>query len=135
MKVGITGTQIGCTGAQLKKLDFLIHKGITELHHGDCVGVDEESHEIALKLSIDIIIHPPDKSYKRAFCEHAVETREPFPYLVRNENIVKETDLLIAVPKGYKEEVRSGTWYTVRRAREKGIPIKIIHPNGNVIHG
>jgi hypothetical protein len=36
------------------------------------------------------------------------------------------------MPDGFAENRRSGTWSTVRRARERGIPICIIWPNGNV---
>ena len=42
-----------------------------------------------------------------------------------------ETDMLVACPKG-PEEVRSGTWSTVRFARKRGKRIVIIMPDGTV---
>jgi hypothetical protein len=48
-------------------------------------------------------------------------------------DIVVESELLIATPKEVKEQLRSGTWATVRRARKVGIPIILITPDGGTI--
>jgi len=58
--------------------------------------------------------------------------RNPKPYLERNHNIVDESELLIACPKSKEEELRSGTWATVRYARKKGVRIILIYPDGSV---
>ena len=60
-----------------------------------------------------------------------VYMRKPKPYLERNKDIVDETGLLIATPKG-EEIVRSGTWSTIRYARKNHKKIIIIMPNGNL---
>jgi len=52
------------------------------------------------------------------------------PPLTRNHDIVDCTELLIACPKSMKEELRSGTWATVRYARKLERPVIIIYPNG-----
>lgn len=85
------------------------------LHHGDCVGKDEVAHRIAQSIGYMTVVHPPTISYLRAFCMGVDVRREPRPYLIRNEDIVRETSVLVAVPDspGHK---RSGTWYTVRFA-------------------
>ena len=56
---------------------------------------------------------------------------DPKPPLERNCDIVLDGDLLIATPHGYQEEMRSGTWYTIRQARKRGKKIIIVWPNGS----
>ena len=47
------------------------------------------------------------------------------PYLERNLNIIKNSSILIACPiDKNNEELRSGTWSTIRKARKLN---KIIH--------
>jgi hypothetical protein len=136
MIVSFTGTQTGMTQKQKYVLEDLLDElHALELHHGDCIGADEEAHIIALIIGMRIVIHPPDDDSKRAFCKLAAEVREPKPYLVRNDDIAEEGEVLIATPKEYEEKVRSGTWATVRYARKKGRDIFIILPDGRVIIG
>lgn len=47
-----------------------------------------------------------------------------------NRDIVAETDELIATPKGFQEERRSGTWATVRYALKARKPVTVIWPDG-----
>jgi hypothetical protein len=141
-KIGFTGTQSGMTSAQKLMFDAIMftanEHNAMEFHHGDCVGSDKEAHEAVLLLSkhlkctVKTIIHPPTIKTKRAFC-HSDESREPLPYLDRNQKIVDATDVLIATPAEKKEKLRSGTWATVRRARKQGKPIFIINPDGTLI--
>jgi predicted Rossmann fold nucleotide-binding protein DprA/Smf involved in DNA uptake len=44
---------------------------------------------------------------------------------------VNETGVLVAMPDG-PEELRSGTWATVRYARKQGKDGRIIYPDGLV---
>lgn len=128
MRVGITGTQRGATEAQLTQLrETLIRFGVTEIHHGDCIGVDSEAHDVARALGIRIVIHPPLVETKCGWNE-GDDRREPKPYLERNHDIVDETLMLIAVPGEDKEQLRSGTWSTVRYARRLGRPVQVITP-------
>jgi hypothetical protein len=61
----------------------------------------------------------------RAFNEADVLMEEK-PYLERNLNIVKNSSILIACPiDKNKEELRSGTWSTIRQAKKAKIPIYI----------
>lgn len=90
---GFSGTQNGMTFPQKRTLALIFTElEITELHHGDCIGADEEAHEIALSMGIRIVIHPPTDPKKRAFCR-AHEMREPKPYLDRNHDIVDESQV------------------------------------------
>lgn len=131
MKIGFTGTQAGMTPKQRVML-ISIFRDVqpTEFHHGDCIGADLEAHNIAREFSIPIVIHPPDNESKRAFCSGFLEIREPRSYLNRNMDIVVESDMLIATPKEHIEQLRSGTWSTIRRARKQGKSVVIINPDG-----
>lgn len=134
MKIGVTATQTGLTTEQEFKLGALLEQyPVTELHHGDCVGGDAQADDIARAKDIAIVIHPPIKSTKRAFKAQSGDcVWEPRPYLERNHDIVDQCDLLIALPKSSKEELRSGTWATVRYATKQGKPIIILPGGENV---
>ncbi|MBA7517324.1 hypothetical protein ES705_09377 [subsurface metagenome] len=129
MKVGFTGTQSGMTEQQKTELTrSILLLCPSEFHHGDCIGADEEAHEIANRLSLPIYIHPPKISTKRAFTNGYI-SYPPKPYLKRNHDIVDSVYILIACPKG-KEVLRSGTWATIRYAILRKIRTIIIYPNG-----
>lgn len=103
-----------------------------EFHHGDCVGADAEAHDIAYLLQyFFIVLHPPINESKRAF-KHADLTLKAFPYLDRNKHIVRDTNRLIATPAQKEEQLRSGTWSTIRYARKAGKPVTIIYPDGTI---
>lgn len=137
-KLGFTGTQHGMTDIQAQIVfDEMMLLGqvpedvVTEAHHGCCVGADEQFHEMLAYMPMEMVVHghPPlitTKMAKGLICD---VMHEPLEYLVRNRVIVDAVDTLFAAPQG-EEELRSGTWSTVRYARRKGINIRIIMPNG-----
>lgn len=136
MDLGVTGTQVGMADPQ-----FLVIEGImadqpwARLHHGLCEGVDEEVHWLGVELGYQIVGHPPiNKSKLMRGNEEVRKTfdamREPKEYLVCNHDIVDESDYLIVVPKGYTEELRSGTWATYRYAKKMNTPGIIVFPDG-----
>lgn len=132
MKVGFTGTQVGMTGDQSATvMRYLTSEGIGEIHHGDCIGADAQAHEISRLCKMRVVTHPPDNPSKRAWCEGDA-SYSPKPYLARNRDIVNNTDYLIATPRGTAEEVRSGTWATVRYALKAHKLVVIIWPNGQL---
>jgi hypothetical protein len=113
-------------------------EAVEEVHHGDCVGADKEFHglvEQELGGSTRIVVHPPENSRNRAYCR-GDEIREPLPYMERSQNVVDETDGLIATPREMREVLRSGTWATIRRGRKKAggdtYPIWIVLPDGTI---
>lgn len=123
--VGFTGTQGGMSEHQKRTLRMAMEAANTTgienvLHHGDCKGADEEAHAIAVDLGWDIIIHPPIKRIKRAYCGDGAIILPPMDYLDRNHEIVRNSNFIFAAPKSDTEERRSGTWYTVRYARKMG---------------
>lgn len=130
MHVGFSGTQFGMTVLQFEAVAEFIsyNQHFNNAHHGDCVGADADFHSIVEDRWV--IGHPPVKPNKRAFCNFD-EVRRPKDYLVRNKDIVNESDFMIIVPRGFEEELRSGTWSTARYAREKGVHGKIFWPDGD----
>lgn len=132
MRIGFTGTRAGMTNSQKEYIATLL-KGINPLalHHGDCIGADEEVHAIAQSLGIAIVVHPPLDTHQQAFVRGPViETKEPKEYLQRNQDIVDDTDYLLACPKENFMVTRSGTWYTVRYAKKVGRVTTLILPSG-----
>lgn len=133
MRVGFTGTQRGMTDAQCGMLRALLREfGGTEFHHGDCIGADSQAHDIADECGCAIILHPPTNYSKRAWREVPRHMMRPeYPYLTRNRHIVDATEWLIAMPGEFEEQLRSGTWSTVRYARSRR-KVAIIMPDGSV---
>jgi len=132
MKVGFTGTRQGMSPAQRKAVRQLLAQlrdKIEECHHGDCLGADEDFHLTARSFKLFMVLHPPTNPRWRAFQDFD-EVRPPTDYLERNKAMIKEVDRLIACPSTQDEQVRSGTWATIRYARKKGILVTIIRPDG-----
>lgn len=129
--IGFSGTQKGMTPQQRTKIKKILKKKrIKELHHGDCIGADEQVHNIATWLQIPIWVHPPDKENKRAFCLHARFKAMPKPYLERNKDIVNASNLMLFTPAERAEQKRSGTWSTIRYARKQKKNHIIVFPDG-----
>jgi len=134
--IGFTGTQNGMTNHQ----QYHVHRILREhipleynekknhyFHHGDCVGSDEEAAKIARDLGYTIVCHPPIDPKKRAYFP-SDEYREEKPYLERNHDIVDESAIMLATPNEATEQLRSGTWATVRYARKSGCKLEVIQP-------
>lgn len=140
MKIGFTGTRHGLVAEQFLSLDWLLYEAtrpraggqtvvVHEFHHGDCLGGDAAAAAAARMRDFFVIAHPPVDFRLRAVTP-SHEFREAKPYLERNHDIVDETDLLIACPAEYEEQLRSGTWATFRYARRIGRPVVMIWPDG-----
>ena len=127
MRIGFTGTSQGMTERQKIGLSDLLSSYVAAiLHHGDAIGADAEAHDIAIELGFAVVIQPAVET-QRAF-KTAADIRAAKPYLVRNKDIVRETALLIAAPAEPVEQLRSGTWSTVRYARRLGRRIRLLRP-------
>lgn len=153
--IGFTGTRQGMTKQQkIKFLSILYHfePELREFHHGQCVGSDFEACQLVEMFScqarsdiydedIDQHLHPGypaddyrDKTYQAQICLHP-GTRAVHhlakPFLVRNRDIVKSSDLMIATPVEKPLPNRGGTRYTVNFARLHNKPLIIIWPDGS----
>lgn len=140
MIIGVTATRKGLTKRQLASCwDLLGSLSLKTLHHGDCIGGDAQFHRLAhFAKAKRIVIHPPSVDIYRAWCkqetdETVVDILTPLPYLVRDKNIVRASEVMIGCPKGFKEEIRSGTWATLRFASKISKPRYIVYPDGTVL--
>jgi hypothetical protein len=134
-EIGVTGTQAGATDAQIDTLrvwfERFRERGVLWKNNGDCLGFDAQAGLLWKWFGGKLRLHVPDCDAKRAFLPgDAVEP--PLPYLTRNRNIVDRSRALVAAPKGFSEELRSGTWATIRYARKCRLPVLIIFPDGSV---
>lgn len=118
IRIGFTGTRKGMSAHQQRLFEWLLRAlapgrlsgGEREFHHGAAYGADTQAALIAARFDgVRIVPHPAGK--------------DP---LKRNREIVAQCDLLIAAPHTDVEVLRSGTWYTVRRAREAGKPYVVL---------
>lgn len=133
VSLGFTGTQEGMTRKQRHAVLELIRAiEPDEAHHGDCIGADKDFHHLMEGFEdVKIYVHPPLCDDKRAFCEGIILPAKD--YLVRNQDIVRASTVLIATPKEYEEQVRSGTWATARYAWKANKPIHIVLPDGRFL--
>jgi hypothetical protein len=133
MKIGFSGTRKGLSHKQtMEFIRLLIERRPDEFHHGDCVGADQEAHDIvrAMLPGCVIVKHPPLKTYHVAHCKVDAE-RVPKAYLARNHDIVDETDILVACPFEKQEPANKkggGTWSTIRYAKKKMKELTILLP-------
>jgi hypothetical protein len=139
---GATGTREQLSDEQRKWLWIFWTHGdhkFNVLHHGACENADAFAHHYAFGEVARIIIHPPTDpkhvDLSVFVTDFIVATKvvvlKPKPYLDRNKDIVDACDRLLALPKG-PEEQRSGTWSTIRYAKQVKKPITICWPNGEV---
>jgi len=133
MRIGFTGTRKGMTEEQRQTVrPLLADLKPEEAHHGDAIGADAEFHAPAKETGVALlVIHPPKADAERAFCQGNT-IRPARHHLARNRRSVDETELLIATPRGFKEELRCGTWATIRYGRKLGRPVRIVWPDGSV---
>lgn len=140
MDLGFSGTQKGMTEPQMEEVwniivaSSLIFSDKINAHHGLCVGADYQFHTICHAWSIPIIGHPPINKSKVAkfnMLEFAYlwDDKE---YLDRNTDIVDCSTSFIGAPGEFEEQLRSGTWSTIRKAKRKaGMRGVIVFPDGS----
>lgn len=139
MKIGFSGTREGMTDEQKKWVRNILvrlmenYSEKVQAHHGQCIGADAEFNEIVKQVKPDVwrVAHPGWSIGARAKCE--VEERRPSKdFIDRNHDIVNETDMLIAAPFEPTEQLRSGTWATIRYARKHGRICVVVLPDGKI---
>lgn len=144
--LGFTGTQYGTTSAQYKALRGLFELlQPTSFRQGCCVGADDDATVCFAGWVTDFLLrggwpkplivgypsNVPSMTARRAvkWCD---ELRPEKPPLERNPDIVNDSRKLAACPKGFAEELRSGTWSIVRYARKLKRHIYVIWPDGTI---
>jgi hypothetical protein len=132
MRVGFTGTRHGMSTAQLEQLRLVLQwlraasaewpkPGVFD--HGDGPGVDgqpssdAQAADLARRMGFGLAPHPVEQAENETWAAAALR---------RDRVIASTCDVLVAAPRRDAEEVRSGTWATVRYAREAGKPIVML---------
>lgn len=137
MHIGVTATRRGLTAPQAIALTAWLtrlryERRATHLHHGDCRGGDAEAADIAHELGYRTVAHPPTVPKLRAFHD-SDEIRPLQHYHTRDRAIAFESNLLIGCPDTTIERANSGTWYTIRYAREIRRCLLVLGPAGQVM--
>lgn len=136
--IGFTGTRLGSRPAQTDAIRrFLAHMKPRRLVHGGAPGCDMIAHGIAESLGVpEIEIHPATYGRSVVVWEgmggHCI-IYPPLPPLDRNRVIVSRVQGLLACPQRDEEDWGSGTWATIRYAREAGMPIYLCRSDGRII--
>lgn len=139
--LGFTGTRRGMTDAQRDAVRAYLERVYPfVVVHGACVGADHDMHELVrdVRPSSRIVVLPSNLAAQTCMhCvadadDHAEKLKSP---LARNLDIVLASKIMLATPAGFEEERRSGTWYTLRRARLHRRPFIIVRPDGTTKHG
>lgn len=147
MNIGFTGTRLGPEPNQAISLRSLLNMLVLlamrdwhdtgqgwRFHHGCCVGGDAFFHDAVKGHRGSYLIgHPPSKEQYLMEIDRDsfYKLRKPKDYLKRNQDIVAESDVLIAMPKRHNQR-NGGTWFTIREAHRRGLPVFIIWPSGRL---
>jgi predicted Rossmann fold nucleotide-binding protein DprA/Smf involved in DNA uptake len=133
--LGITGTRAGPRPAQTAAaLKFMRGLKPYRVVHGGAPGFDMIAHGIAETLRVrEIEVHPSTVRSPSIIPGAGVVVYPELPPLERNRVIIKRVYGLLACPKTDDEELRSGTWATVRYARKAGVPVYIIKQDGRIV--
>lgn len=130
--LGLTGTHKGMRDRQKLVVQTIVGFLLpNEAHHGDCIGSDADFHDIVRAVSSAVIIvHPPINPKKRAN-KQGDFILTPKDYMVRDDDIIAESHLMLATPFEFDERGRgSGTWAVIRHTRKARKPLIIIWPDG-----
>jgi len=138
MNVGFTGTQKGMTQEQQTSLVMLLThlrrfdgSGDPEFWHGDCIGADTEATKIAQSLRYSTRAWPGPDPLRRGHLPSNY-MHEPLDFMQRNRIIAASCNPLVACPSGFQMQQRSGTWATVRFARQNEKTVYVIWPDGKI---
>lgn len=136
MILGFTGTRKGLREGQLISLERLMkfyrENGYDTLVHGGAIGADTDAHNLGRKLQYKIEVRPGP--YTKVHLLNGGFFLYPRkPYIERDKDIVNQCDILFGCTATEYEEMRSGTWTTLRYARKTEKELKIILPDGYVI--
>lgn len=130
MIVGFTGTRNGMSPAQRERVMQVIQAlRPAEVHHGCCVGADEEMH-LVMRWYAPMHGHPGPPGLRMRSREGFGRLYPEKDYGARNQDIVDACNVLVAAPAEMMEQPSGGTWQTVRRARRAKKRIVVVWPDG-----
>lgn len=141
MIITFTGTRQGMTVKQMNQVkNLLIQHQPSKVLHGDCYGADTEFHGIVvnhraflgIRRSEPVIeIHPSNLNSRANNDGDSI--LPPDDPIRRDRRMVDLCDRVIGTPKSINEELRSGTWTTIRYAKRIGKIVYVIQPDGTIV--
>jgi SAM-dependent methyltransferase len=135
MILGFTGSRKDGTEQQIESVESFLRESTARVFvHGCCRGWDRRFHKIVRRLKPDgFIIGLPGDEGQHEWAEQSCDAfAVPVPYLERNKRIVRTAAEMLACPGTMEEELRSGTWATVRYARKARRRLILVWPDGKV---
>ncbi len=132
MLIAISGSREGMTRAQRVACSTILRAwGATGIVHGDCIGVDAEAHEIAMRLGMASYFYPSNLDHYRAHTERrgGIQLAAPAPPMRRNGSIVSDGEALAAFPRPSSR----GTWDAVRKAGQLARPTVVLGEDGRPV--
>jgi hypothetical protein len=114
--------------------DLIRNTHMSALIHGGCHGADRQAHTIwENEHRTAPSIYAGDMTQwlfsKKHFPRSPLRLYES--YTLRNMAIVGDSDWLVAAPATPYELIRSGTWQTLRIARQRRLHTILIVPDGS----
>ena len=141
MVLAFTGTRQGATEQQLKTA--ILHLSLEPQHYilnGACEGADRAIHGAILDAGLGGKVRFEFWPSNEEQNKWALKVLRPKDLLFgiekplkRNNFMINRAEGLMAMPKGYREALRSGTWATIRYARKIKKPVTIVWPNGTFV--
>lgn len=134
MRYSVTGTRSTTAASRGIIRDVLRELEMPrEFSTGAAYGVDTIAYEEAVKLWPRIkhrVCVPQGQVHNMELVEAAVKAGHSIEfvrggYLKRNDVLVQHCDMMLAFPKTDVEEIRSGTWSTIRRCRRANVPYRL----------
>jgi len=129
-----TGTRKGLTAAQHAALEVVLRdlkaEGFTIAHNGSAIGADLQAALLCRALGFHIVAHPSKAASATAEIPFD-ETHPPRTSKKRDRDMVAAAELLVACPVREEEDISSGTWYTIRYAQRRGVPVRFVWPDGS----
>jgi hypothetical protein len=146
MKIGTSGSRVGTTTEQriVYTRELVVINAtdpITEVHDGNCFGWDNEAAFVAALFGYHRVVHPCDiTEWQMSLDPDTVlynnwEIRPVKRPLIRNHDIVVESDIMFCVPANPEKPDSlqgKGTWTTIMYAHNMGREYRIISPDGSI---
>lgn len=143
MIYGFTGPERPLSPTEIDHVRDVVYAlpAVTGIVTGGARGVDALVARVALQAfphAEHRLVLPQGYRYDRhlqaELPDHVVREWVGGGFMARNDRLVLRTGTLVAFPDTPGETIRSGTWATVRRARKRGIPIRV-HPFSDALLG